>query len=87
MSDIAEHVERQRRQSNKEKLLAHLLEHGSATNVELSQTAGLRFGARLMELRREGWQVETEDVGKGLVKYRMVRPVKATSGQQELFLE
>ena len=84
MTAIAEHVERQRRQSNKEKLLAHLLEHGSATNVELSQIAGLRFGARLLELRRQGWMVETQEIGRGLVKYTLRRPVPVVDGQQAL---
>jgi len=76
--------ERQRRQSNRDKLLAHLLEHGSATNVQLAQIAGLRFGARLLELRRAGWLVETQEIGRGLVKYILQRPVPVTSGQQAL---
>ena len=85
MTATAEHVERQRRQSNKEKLLNFLLEHGSATNIQLSQIAGLRFGARLMELRREGWSVETEPAHGGIVKYRLIRPTKTASVQQGLF--
>jgi hypothetical protein len=82
---VAEHAEKQRRQSNKDKLLAHLLEHGSATNVELVHVAGMRFGARLMELRRDGWNVETIDLGRGLVRYTLKRATPVQSGQQDLF--
>ena len=85
MTATAELVEKQRRKSNRDRLLDHLLEHGSATNVELSQVAGLRFGARLMELRGLGWQVETKDEGGGLVRYTMTRSTPLGDGQQTLF--
>ena len=82
---MSSNQEAARRLSNRDKLLAYLLEHGSASNVQLAQIAGLRFGARLMELRKQGWLVETQDEGRGLVRYRLMRPVPVTSGQQELF--
>lgn len=85
MTATADHAERQRRASNKDRILEFLLEHGSATNAQLAQVGGLRFGGRLFDLRAEGWAIETADLGKGLVKYTLLRPVKPATVQQVLF--
>lgn len=49
MSDMAPVFKR--RQSKAEAILARL-EQGPATTLELAEVGGLRFGARLLELRR-----------------------------------
>ena len=47
------------------------LARGPATNVELSEIA-LRFGARLWDLRHEGWDIECETRrADGLTVYRL----------------
>jgi len=48
------------------------LRQGPATNVELLALAGMRFGARLFELRRAGYHIETdEDKRRGVVTYTL----------------
>ncbi len=51
------------------RILARLRE-GPATNAELS-TIALRFGARLMELREAGCQIQDECAGGGLWVYTL----------------
>lgn len=85
MTATADHVERKRRASNKDRLLSALLERGTLTNVEAEHIGGLRFGGRFHELRCAGWAIDTEYCGGGLVRYRLVRPVPAATIQQELF--
>lgn len=44
------------------------LRRGPATNAELSEIA-LRFGARLYDLRRDGYAIECRNLGGGLAEY------------------
>lgn len=62
-------VEKTRAVSNARKLLAYLREHASATNRELAEVAGQRFGGRILELRKDGWLIDTEIVAPGLYRY------------------
>jgi len=49
------------------------LQTGPATNIELQSVGGLRYGARLHELRQAGHRVTTdEDKRTGVVIYRLL---------------
>lgn len=49
-------------------ILRHLKKHRKATNRDLSRYCN-RFGARLHELRAEGYIIETEQLRNGLFTY------------------
>ena len=53
-----------------DKVFARLF-RGPATNRELSKIA-LRFGARVYDLREEGYKIMTEPQGEGVVTYRLL---------------
>ena len=74
-------AERQRRENNKDRILA-ALKDGAKTNMELLAIGGLRYGGRVHELRAEGWDVRTErpEVG-GLCVYRLVGKVLPSAGR------
>jgi len=61
-----------RRANNKSRILA-ALEDGPKTNVQLAAIGGLRFGGRLHELREE-YEIRTEPLDGGLVRYVLVGP-------------
>lgn len=63
-------AEKTRRANNKARLLSALQDRPH-TNVELAAIAGLRFGGRLFELRRECWDIRTEPLDGGLVRYTL----------------
>ena len=48
------------RETKAERILARL-KQGPATTWELAMTGGIRFGARLLELRRAGHRITTEE--------------------------
>lgn len=49
------------------------LQQGSATNLELLHVGGMRYGARLHELRKAGHRITTdEDKSSGIVVYRLL---------------
>lgn len=54
-----------------------------ATNAELSQIA-MRFGGRLLEIRKMGHEVRVQSEGRGLFRYWLVVPKKEA---QQLPLE
>lgn len=58
--------------SNREKCL-HLLRQQEwvTTNDFLRAGCGSRFGARLLELRKQGYEIETEPVREGQARYRL----------------
>ena len=59
--------------------------HGVATE-ELAKVGGLRFGARIFELRQEGWDIETKARhGKEVACY--ILHGKRNPGQLGLFEE
>lgn len=63
-----------RRLGNRDKLLAYLQQHRRATNAQLLAVAGMRFGARILELRAEH-DIETEPQrAGGVVWYRYIGP-------------
>jgi hypothetical protein len=63
--------ESKRRENNKAKVLRLLKQKGQAgvTNVELVHTGGLRYGARIYELRADGYQIQTIPVEGGVFRF------------------
>ena len=70
-----------RRQSNKQRILA-ALQKRPHTNGELVEIGGIRYGGRIFEARKEGWDIRTEPHDRGLVVYRLLGRVEP--GQKEL---
>ena len=68
-------VELQRRVSNKERII-RALQEGPRTNGELVEIGGIRYGGRIFEARREGWDIRTEPHDRGLVIYRLLGRVE-----------
>lgn len=67
----------EKRRSHRDSLLALLgdgREHGMA---ECLQTAGFRYGARIFELRRQGYEIETIQHGADDFAYRLIREGQA----------
>jgi hypothetical protein len=62
--------EKARRALNRDAVLA-LLKQGSATNHELAEVGGNRFGARIHELRKQGHNIEIVLRNGGLTLYRL----------------
>jgi hypothetical protein len=60
--------EQTRRLTAKERVLEMLQAQGEATNVELNAVA-LRYGARIFDLRKEGYDITTESKGNGLFRF------------------
>jgi len=53
-------------------LILGRLQQGQATNVELLAVGGMRFGARLHELRKAGHQLQTDENKRtGIAVYRL----------------
>ena len=78
--------EAERRDCNKDRIFRLLVSHGAqgATNSELLQVGGFRYGARIFELRREGWEIETIPSGEGLYRFVLKGRVEV---QPTLFAE
>jgi hypothetical protein len=68
---IEEKHEKQR--SQRDRILALLRVSGLAgvTNRELNKV-GYRYGARLWELKKEGYDIRTESLGDGLYKFTLL---------------
>lgn len=62
-------AEARRLDTSKARILARLRE-GPALNTELN-TIAFRFGGRIHELRREGYDIRTETLHGGLVRYTL----------------
>ena len=63
--------------SQREMIKAHLLQNKSITPIEALEKYGcFRLASRISELRREGWDIETETnpVGKQYAVYTLVLP-------------
>jgi len=60
--------ETQRRVSNRDKVLAYLKDHHTVTNVDLNAIC-FRYGARILELRAEGYDIQTGEKRGGVVFY------------------
>jgi hypothetical protein len=71
-----------RRSNSREQVLAVLQAKRIVTNVELNDVC-FRYGARLKELRDQGYDIVTGEKRGGVVTYEF-RGVKR-AGQQELF--
>lgn len=56
---------------------------------ELGRVGGVRYGARLLELRRLGWEIETRDLEPKGKEYRMIRREngKPQGKQVKVFLD
>lgn len=63
--------EEKRRLNNRERVFCKLVAAGAkgVTNAELLHEGGFRYGARLFELRQEGWNIETFPAGDGLFRF------------------
>jgi hypothetical protein len=62
-----------RRRGGKREALHALLSDGRwHSQQELVAVGGLRYGARLLELRQGGACIETDDLGGGAFRYRML---------------
>jgi len=61
-----------RRASNRDRVLARL-QQGPATNVQLNDIC-FRYGARILELKREGFAIVKAHVGQSVWVYRLVTP-------------
>lgn len=71
-----------RRASNREKVLQVLQDHKNVTNLQLNEIC-FRYGARILELRAQGYDIRTGPNRGGVVTYTF-HGLK-TSGQQALF--
>lgn len=71
MAPINTAEEGKRRQSNREKVLQFLKARGVATNHELRQVGGARAMARVWELQKQGYSIQTRQKfgGTWLVSY------------------
>jgi hypothetical protein len=65
--------EHERRKASKEKILATLREAGlrGVTNLELNEIA-FRYGARIFELRKLGYEIDKEYVEPGVWRYTLL---------------
>lgn len=64
-------AEQARRLTSRDKVLAYLEQHGTATNLELNGIC-FRYGARLQELRAEGYLITKAHAGGGVWRYTLV---------------
>ncbi|MEM1271793.1 MAG: helix-turn-helix domain-containing protein, partial [Bacteroidota bacterium] len=64
-------AEQNRRDCNKTRVLDRLRK-GPATNVELAEAGGYRFGGRIHELRQEGFVIQKRRIDGGLFMYELV---------------
>ena len=62
--------ELKRREGNYQAVLARL-QRGPATNHELAEVAGYRFGARIHELREDGAVIERQHLDRGTFTYTL----------------
>lgn len=64
-------TETQRRSNNQERVLELLQQRGvvGATNADLLGVGGFRYGARIFELRQDGWLIETTAGEAGLFRF------------------
>lgn len=63
--------EQSRRQSNKQKILARL-QQGNADGNMLEAVGGRRFSARLLELKRDGWDIMRVQVSPSRHVYSLI---------------
>lgn len=65
-------TETTRRANAREKILKVLQRQQTTTNVRLAKVCQ-RFGARLAELRKAGWDIpEPEPIKPGVFRYRLI---------------
>ena len=63
-------AEKQRRKCNRQAILERLRQ-GPATNSELADVGGNRYGGRIYELRKQGHVIDVEGRGVGLFVYTL----------------
>ena len=66
-----EEQDKPRLAGNRKRIIERLRE-GPATNAELSKIGGLRFGARIQELRKAGWDIEQSRRDGGVFVYELL---------------
>ena len=47
------------------------LEQGPATNAQLMQVGGMRFGARIHDLKKHGYKISSEHLSDGIWVYEL----------------
>ena len=79
-------TESQRRSNNMGRVLELLQQRGisGATNADLLGVGGFRYGARIFELRQDGWIIETTAGEGGLFRFVLKGRVQE---QRPLFAE
>ena len=62
--------------TQRERILTLLEDRGPAgvLNIELNESVCYRYGARLLELRKEGYKIATRYVKPGVFRYTLVQP-------------
>ena len=72
MFDQAQRTNRKPTQAKR--VLTYLRARGKhgVLNYEFVDQNILRYGSRINELRKDGWTIEREYMGKGVYKYRLV---------------
>ena len=73
------------RQTQKDRILEFLGERGEdgVSNTELNNMGIYRYGARIMELRRQGCQIKSDHIRKGLWKFTFTDRTKPYVGGAE----
>ena len=61
----------ERRLNNKDRLLALLIDHREHGQHECLSVGGFRYGARIFDLRRDGFDIETIRLGDDEFSYRL----------------
>ncbi len=70
MNTLAE--EKERRRTQRKMILSLLKQRAALTGFELFQATGsMRYGARIFELRRKGYDIRTTRIGVGIYSYRL----------------
>lgn len=68
--EVAYVDEQSRRENNKQRVLERL-KKGPADGNELDAIAGRRFGARIHQLKEDGWDIVSEPLTRNLYRYTL----------------
>jgi hypothetical protein len=79
--------EMRRRKSNKEALLERLLDGKEHTQAECQEAGGLRYGARMLELRDDGYVIEKRHTGGGGWVFWMPSPRRVDPARRPVMVE
>jgi len=74
------------RASRRRARIAAFREHRELSQRDMEKSGGRRYTSRLYELREEGWQIDSVNLGRGVFRYRLIAE-PTVSPQQSLALE